>query len=135
MGSRAFPAGLVPTRRSYSPGAYPQTVFQAANGATTVVRFGNRRVDAELQLGFDNIDDARAVELLALYETTQATGDWINMSSDNAPSGADLALRLYFTESGGSGLRWRFAEPPQVESVFPGISSVQCRLVARLDAG
>lgn len=133
MAARAFPA-LKPTSRSYSPGQYPQTEFKALNGVTTVVRFGNRRFDAELQLGFQNITDAKAAAVLALYEQSMVGDDWITFTTNDGAVGASAELANYIREVGGSGLRWRFSEPPSVDSVVPGRSSLQCRFIGRLDA-
>jgi alkylated DNA repair dioxygenase AlkB len=48
-------------------------------------------------------------------------------------TGADAALTAYLSD-GGDGLIWHFAEPPQVQRVKPGISSVRVRLEATRDA-
>lgn len=132
MAARAFPA-LKPTSRSYSPGTFPQTEFQALNGATTVVRYGNRRSNSELRLGFQNISDANAAALLTLYEQTTVADDWITFTASDGAAGASTELANYLREVGGSGLRWRFSEPPSVDSVVPGRSTVQCRFIGRLD--
>lgn len=132
MAALAFPA-LKPTGRSYNPGQFPQTEFRALNGATTVIRFGNRRFDAELQLSFSNITDANAASVLALYEQSMAVDDWITFTADDGAAGAGAGLSDYIREIGGSGLRWRFSEPPAVDSVVPGRSNLQCRFIGRLD--
>jgi hypothetical protein len=125
MAAQAFPP-IQPTGRSYSPGAFPQSEFKALNGATTVIRYGNRRSNSELRLTFQNISDANAATLLALYEQTMTTDDWIAFTAADGAAGASPDLANYLREVGGSGLRWRFAEPPTVDSVVPGRSSVQC---------
>lgn len=132
MTAVAFPA-IVPTRRQYTPGQFPQTSFQAQNGATTVLRYGSRRYDSALDLQFENITDARAAELLSLYETVTRADDWLTFTTTGVAGGAGSTLASWLQESGGSGLRWRFAEPPSVDSVVPGRSSVGVRLIARLD--
>jgi len=132
MAAVAFPA-LVPSGRRYNPGKYPQGEFKALNGATTTLRYGNRRYDAELELTFQNITDSNAALLLALYEQTTVTDDWITFTAADGAVGASPELADYLREVGGSGLRWRFAEPPSVDSVVPGRSSVQCSFVGRLD--
>lgn len=132
MAAVAFP-DLIPSSRRYSPGAYPQAEFRALNGATTTLRYGNRRVDSELDLGFQNITDDNAAVLLKLYEDVTVADDWMTFAASNVAGGASADLSEYIREVGGSGLRWRFAEPPAVESVKPGRSSVQLRLVGRLD--
>lgn len=132
MAAVAFPA-LKPTARSYTPGTYPQTEFKALNGATTILRYGNRRVDSELNLTFQNTTDANAALVLALYEQVTAVDNWVTFTANDGSVGASAALATYIQESGASGLRWRFAEPPSVTSIVPGISTVQCRFVGRLD--
>lgn len=132
MAAVAFPA-LKPTARSYTPGTYPQTEFKALNGATTILRYGNRRVDSELNLTFQNTTDANAASVLALYEQVTVADNWVTFTANDGAVGASASLATYIQESGGSGLRWRFAEPPSVTSVMPGVSTVQCRFVGRLD--
>lgn len=127
-----FP-NIVPTGRRYSPGTYPQTEFRAQNGALTVVRFGSQRVDAELELEFANITDENAALLLANYEAVNSKWDYIVFRPEDASAGAGPTLQPYIREIGGSGLRWRYAEPPQVTSVLPGRSTVTCRFIAVLD--
>ena len=133
MPARAFPA-IKPTSRSYSPGEYPQTVFEAQNGTTTVVRFGSRRVNAELSLGFDNITDANAAKFLDHYRNVNADWDYATFTTGDVAVGAGSSLADYIREVGGSKLRWRYSEPPSVSSVFPGRSSVRCAFRGFLDA-
>ena len=132
MSAIPFP-NLKPSSRSYSPGQYPQTEFRAQNGARTIVRFGNRRVDSSLQLSFSNITDAQAALILDNYQ--QVNRDWNNVTftAANGTAGADSPLASYLAENGGSGLLWRYSGPPSVQSVYPGISSVSCQFVGILD--
>ena len=132
MAAVAFPA-LVPSGRRYSPGQYPQAEFVALNGATTTLRYGNRRFDAELDLTFQNITDAEAASLLKLYEDTMVADDWVTFTSADVAGGASTELADYIREVGGSNLRWRFNEPPSVDSVKPGLSTVSVRFIGRLD--
>ena len=132
MSAVAFPA-LIPSGRRYNPGRYPQAEFKALNGATTTLRYGNRRFDSELDLTFQNITDTEAAQVLAVYEQTMVADDWVTFTASSGAGGAGTALANYIREVGGSGLRWRFAEPPSVDSVIPGMSSLQCRFIGRLD--
>ena len=61
-----FPS-IKPTSRTYTPGRYPQVEFVAQNGAKSVLRYGDKKVDAKLTLGFTNITDSQADEILNLY--------------------------------------------------------------------
>lgn len=128
---RSFPR-IRPYRRSYTPGTFPESKFRALNGAVTTIRYGNRRTDSTLDADFQNVKDRLAAEVLALYEDMTRDGDWLVFTGDDVLSGLYSDLPTWVGEK-VSGLRWRFAEPPSVESVQPGLSSVSCRFVAELD--
>jgi len=132
-----FPA-IKPSSRSYTPGRYPQVEFIAQNGAKTVLRYGNKKVDAKLSLGFTNISDAEANEILDFYENINSDYDYINFSFQNKDALAGVgikALRQKISQKNDNGykLRYRFDGPPTLTSVKPGISNVQCKFVACLD--
>ena len=131
-----FP-NIKPSSRTYTPGKYPQTEFVAQNGAKTVLRYGNKKVDAKLSLGFTNITDSQANEILNLYDEVNSDYDFIHFPSTSALAGINnLSLRRKFEErdtSGNTLLRYRFDGPPTVTSVRPGRSNVQCKFVACLD--
>ena len=61
-----FPA-LVPSSRSCQPGVFPETKFEAQNGAVVRVRYGNQRTNSRLTLTFSNITDANANSVLENY--------------------------------------------------------------------
>ena len=136
-----FP-NIKPTSRSYTPGNYPQVEFRAQNGAKTVLRYGDKKVDARLTLGFTNIPDSQANEILEKYEEVNSAYNYINFSSASnlagiaAPPTLTSTLRDKMGQRGTSGntlLRYRFDGPPTVTSVRPGRSNVQCKFVACLD--
>lgn len=133
----SFPA-VKPTSRSYRPGKFPQIQFEALNGATTAIRYGQKAFNAQLTLTFANINDTDAAEIVNHYEERMATFSHVTFSSANGLAGLssheevkyDLSAQIRESESG---LRWRYAEPPQVESVYPGISTVTCTFTGYLD--
>ena len=138
---RDFP-NIKPASRSYTPGSYPQVEFVAQNGAKTVLRYGNKKVDAKLSLGFTNITDSQANEILNLYEEVNSDYDFINFPSSSALAGVADPPSLTSTlqdkmaekdSSGNTLLRYRFDGPPTVTSVRPNRSNVQCKFVACLD--
>ena len=123
---RRFPF-LTPTRRSYTPGTYPQTMFEAQNGATSVMRYASKSVNAKLDFTFENISDDDADSIIDHYKSVNDDWDYAFFSAgDPALAGMRNDLRQNIDGQPG-GLRWRYMEPPQVTSVFPGISTVQCR--------
>ena len=131
---RFFP-NIKPSSRSYTPGVYPQTEFESQNGAKVVMRYGNKQVNAKLNLGFTNITDTQANEILDLYEEVNSDYDYIFFGGTNALAGIDdnNLLKKQAEVDNGFKLRYRFDGPPTVSSVRPGISNVQCKFVACLD--
>ena len=152
--AQPFPT-VKPTSRSYNPGTYPSTTFESLDGTKTHLRFGNRRVNATLQLGFSNIPDQKAAEILDHYEEVNSVWDYVTFENDDALSGVGFVqgtqsnqfLRNYMKEGDNktkratdgsstesSGLKWRYSAPPTVTSTFRGLSNVSCSFVACLDA-
>jgi hypothetical protein len=137
---------FTPTSRSYKPGKYPQSQFQATNGATTVVQYGSQCYNSELSMTFANIRDERAAELMDLYYEVNGKWDYLVIEGiegeagvDNDPFGAaagikDLDLRDQIREKDRI-LKYRFKEPPTLTSVIPGVSTVSMTLVGYLDGG
>ena len=136
MAQITFPVDITPTSRNYSPGEYPQSVFEAQNGAKTVLRYGNKRVNASLSLSFKNITDNQAAQILANYENINSDWDYLDFNGTDVLKGIEpttSTLKTYVRES-NSGLRWRYAKAPQVSSgTYPGVSNVSCSFVACLD--
>ena len=126
------PTNLVPSTRSYSPGDYPQLEFEAQNGVKTVIRYGKYRTGATLTLGFNNISDADAATILLHYEEVQSVWGEVNFAGTGVIEGAASNITSFFVER--VELKWKYDGPPQVESVYPGRSNVQCKFVACLDS-
>ena len=126
------PTNVTPSTRSYSPGEYPQVEFEAQNGVKTVIRYGKNRTGSSLSLGFDNILDSDAAAILQNYEDINSIWDEVTFSGTNVINGADSTLQSYFLER--TELKWRYDGPPEVTSVVPGRSNVQCKFVACLDS-
>ena len=131
--AQPFPQ-IKPTSRSYSAGTYPSTNFESLDGTKTHLRYGNKRVNATLTLGFSNITDADAALILDNYEDVNADWDYVTFDRGYATSGVtDTSLLAYLKESGSS-LKWRYSGPPTVTSTFKGLSNVSCSFVACLDS-
>lgn len=129
MAVRQFPE-LVPSSRSYSPGKIPETVFEAQNGSATFVSFGNTFVNASLSLEFKNIDDSKASEVLQHYLSV-VEGDSVQFSNTQGFGGMAGTLRSKL-EDGTKAIKWRYERPPEIESVYPGISTVTCSFIGYL---
>lgn len=125
--SVSFPA-LEPTRRTFTPGQYPTKKFDSISGASTTRLYGSRAFDAQLNMDFVT-SDADTISLLNSWHASKG-GAYTMTLPNSVFSGATADL----TAEIPSYLNWRWAEMPSVESLFPGRSRVQVRLVATLDA-
>ena len=126
---RPFPK-LTPSRRIYKPGKVPETLFTSQNGSTTFVQFGGAFVNAELELEFRNINDADAASILEHY-TSVTRDDWVQFDDNRGLGGIEQPL-LDLIEDGQALLRYRYDGPPQITSVFPGVSTVNCAFIGYL---
>ena len=126
------PTNLVPSTRSYSPGEYPQSEFQALNGVKTIIRYGKYRYNSTLTLGFNNISDVDAAAILQNYEDINSIWDEVTFNGTGVVEGASSQMQSYFVER--TELKWRYDGPPTVTSVYPGRSNVECKFVACLDS-
>ena len=134
---------IKPSSRTYSPGRYPQTEFVAQNGAKTILRYGDKQVDAKLTLNFTNISDSQAFAILENYRLVNSVHDYVtfNQASGLAGIGGDghtmpdgsLGNLAAYVDASPLGLRYRYESPPTVTSVRPNHSNVQCKFVACLD--
>ncbi len=138
---------IKPTSRSYNPGTYPSTTFESLDGTKTHLRFGNKRVNATLTLGFSNITDGQAGLIIQNYDDVNADWSWVKFTMETGAAGIEgsgsgslLEKEIVGTDlTGGDGttrkgLKWRYSSPPTVTSVYPGISNVSCSFVGCLDA-
>ena len=125
---------IKPSSRSYTPGEFPQSVFTAQNGTKTVIRFGNKAVNSKLSLSFNHITNAQVELIMQHYEDVNSSWGYIVFTDREGTLGvndADLSSRMKETSSG---LRYRYAEPPTIQSSVPGRSSVTCKFEGTFDA-
>ena len=140
MSAVPFPA-IPPYARSYNPGTYPQTEFVSQNGSTSIIRFGNKRVNASLKLEFRYISAADATEIIKHYEDVNSKWNYVVFRTNNATIGipASSGLQDYIKED-GSGLKWRYAKPPEISADASGPTgcgrgacNVSCEFTAFFD--
>ena len=140
---KPFPENIKPSSRSYTPGTYPQTEFVAQNGAKTVLRYGDKQVDAKLTLNFTNILDSDAFKILENYREVNSVYDYVTFKQDTGLAGiggdgntmpnGSLGNLAAYVDAVPLGLRYRYDGPPTVTSVRRNRSNVQCKFVACLD--
>lgn len=129
---------LVPSSRAYKPGVFAEERFIAQNGAVTRMRYGNRRFNSSLSLKFQNISDNSAALILDHYVAVMSGDNYARFQTDSIPpqqnisKGQSVDLTAWTKET-LSGLKWKYAGPPQVSSVKPGLSTVSCEFVGELE--
>lgn len=131
MAAVSFPA-LIPSSRSYTPGVFPEQQFQAQNGAVVRVRYGNQRYSSSLSLTFANITDSNAALILQNYVDVMDDDNYAEFTTGNVAAGASTNLVPWIRET-NSLLKWKYAEPPSVTSVKPGLSTVTCEFIGELE--
>ena len=139
---------ITPSSRQYSPGEYPEQRFESQNGSTTRVRYGNRRSKSKLSMSFNNITEDQAIEILDCYKKVNGSQPWKYIRFNRGDDGIDGnggawegvqsqdLIEKYYQENFGaaSGTYWRFANPPTVQTTFPGRVTVSCQFESFLDA-
>jgi len=128
-----FPA-IEPTTRSFTAPTWPINSVKSQSGVVNKRLWGSRPNRATLNMTFENVLDADAAAILNVYN--QAKGSMIQITLPAAVStGMDAALTAsWSTFIGDSGLLWHFSadDPPTVESVSLGRSTIRVNLVAEL---
>ena len=122
---------VTPTSRTFTPGIIPQTVFEAQNGATSFVRFGNVPIKSKLQLVYQNIDEKTAYKFAAKYNFCITTNQGIRISEKNKAVSdvKDPMLMGELARGEDDGLMWLFEQPPAIEAVLSGRYNVTIDLV------
>ena len=124
----AFPT-LQPTSRNFDAGDYPVKIFKAQSGAEVRIMYGSKRSGMMLTLSYDNITDTNADSFVTHYD--EVFGAYTTFKLPKALlagwEGSSTTLTAINT-----GSKWRYAEPPTITSVRPGLSSVQVKLLGVL---
>lgn len=124
-----FPT-LAPSSRQFTGGDWPIAKFQSQNGSEARILYGDRRVGHTLSLSYNNISDQSAESFFADYYEQKGTYTAFALPQpivDNAGKGWTGAPDFF---NAGPGVKWRYAEAPQLTSVYPGVSNVSIKLVA-----
>lgn len=120
-----FP-NIKPSARSWDAGDFPVKIFKTQAGVETRILYGSRRQGAQMSLSYQNITDALAKDFFEHFEETKGTFASFDIPANVRAGWAQANLYI------GAGNKWRYAEPPEITSVFPGRSSVTVKLVAVL---
>jgi hypothetical protein len=126
----AFPA-IRPTSRRYQLPTFPVTQFKSQSGVTSMRLWGSKPENARLQLSFTNISDDKALQLSEVYLAAKGPIDTLDLPAE-VFSGSDTRLAA-FIRATGTGITWHFTpEPPTIDAVSNGVSSVSITLIGIL---
>lgn len=126
-----FPTALVPNSRQFDPGDWPVKRFNAENGVEIRILRGSNRLNATLELSYENIPDSEAVKFLEHYRDVQGTYQSWNFAVPPAEVGAFKGWGTTSTtefEAIPWGMAWRYDAPPAITQVKKGRSSVRVTL-------
>lgn len=128
-----FP-NLVPSERSFGAGDWPVKNFRTQAGTETRILYGNRRTGMTMDLSYNNISDVNAELFLDHYN--EMLGTYTTFLLEDAATGIGTRTgwkgNYDALDASTAGNRWRYAEPPSVQSIKPGISNVSVKLIAVL---
>lgn len=111
-------------------GTYPTRTYRSLAGTTAKRSFGNKPHSYQFNVEFENIKDSTLDKILDHYDDT--AGGFTRFTLPGALfAGMDNAVRARIQSP--NGIRWEYAGPPEVESVFNGISSVSIAFIGELN--
>ena len=129
MTTQPFPK-IPPTGRSFTPGDFANTKYRANSGAEFRIQFGSKPTGMKMQLQYNNITDAQAESFLDHFYQQSGTFEPFEFvdGSDGAKAGwagnGDAIGAVMY------GSKWRYENAPQLQSVYPGVSTVTVNLIA-----
>ena len=121
---------IKPTARAFRLGGFPVKTYRALSGATTKRAFGNRPTGYQLKLDYENISDDTTSQLLAHYNGSSGGFERFTLPADLFAGMSDT-LRGYIQSP--ASIKWEYASPPDVQSVYVGRSRVSITLLGELD--
>lgn len=124
-----FPS-IKPTNRRFSVGQFPTKSYRALSGATVRRSFGNKPYGYELRLEFENRTDTITAQLIAHYNSTSGGFERFTLP-DNLFAGMDATLKGLIQAP--NSIKWEYASPPEIESVYSGLSSISITLIGEVN--
>ncbi len=121
---------LAPSSRAFSAGNWPIKTFNAQDGGEVRILYGSKRFGHVLDLTYDNIPDGTAQEFFEHYYALQGTFQTFALPASSSVAKGWGGSSDFFNAGGNT--MYRYAEPPALAGIRPGVSSVSIRLVAVL---
>jgi hypothetical protein len=117
----AFPT-LIPSTRTFTPGEYPHTAYQAYSGQENRVRHSNVMLSSRLRLTFISLTESNMLSILTHYNDKK--GGYLPFAIpaellSGVSSAAEYTLTSY---------QWRYVEPPVIDDIPCAGHSVEVTL-------
>ena len=117
-----FPA-LAPSSRTFTQGVQPVSTFQTYSGLENRVLLGANQAGLSLSLAFQNLTEADFNLIFAHYVEAQGSYQDFNLSNEVVAGISDASYIQPATYT------YRYAGPPSVEWVAPGIGNASVSLI------
>lgn len=125
----AFPE-LIPSERKFTLGDYPSVSYRSLSGVVFKRSFGNKQTGYTLDLTFKNVKDASAYEIVDHYASVDGTFATFKLPNKVFRGMSDdLEASI---QAPHADVKWRYASPPEVQSVHRDLSTVTVKLVGDL---
>jgi hypothetical protein len=127
--SATFPS-IKPASRQFTGGLFPTKIYRSLAGTAFKRSFGNKPGNFRMTLVFRNIKDAQTSEILNHYYETGAGFRRFALPSQVF---AGMSDNLAALAKQSDLIRWEYENPPEVESVYNGISNVTVNLAGEIN--
>ena len=126
-----YPVKHAPSSRQFDAGDFPVKAYKAQDGMEVRILFGSRRTGQQMTLEYRAIPDTDAEQFIEHYVEQKGTfGIWAMTQTAGARRGWGGDYETFGVVASGN--RWRYASPPKITSVYPGVSNVSIALTAVL---
>ena len=129
---------IKPSTRKFKMGDIPSTTYTSLSGAIFKRSFGNVKTDYTLDLTFKNIPDSTTesnksstTAILGHYEEVSGTFSSFAIP-DIVFAGVNSNVKNHIQAP--TGIKWRYAKPPEVQSVQSNLSTVTVSLIGKIEA-
>jgi hypothetical protein len=127
--SITFPA-IKPAARTFTAGTYPTKSYRSLAGTTVKRSFGNKPAAYQFSASFRNVTDAVSAQILQHYETTAAGFERFAL-----PPALFVGMSATLIElvRAPKGIRWEYAAPPELESVYVNLSNISVQFTGEIN--
>lgn len=118
-----FPS-IEPSSRAWTPGSQPVQAFTALSGYEARILLGPNPIGASLGLSFQNLTESVFLQITDHYAVAKGTYEVFDL-----PAEVFAGMTSYAGVT-PSEYKWRYAAPPSIDWVAPGIGNASVSLVA-----